>query len=165
MPPSLEAPGGRLLSTWSRLHPLPGGRRLFSVFLGRLVPYSGTLGARVEELEPGRSVVRLPDRRRVRNHLGSVHAVALTNLGELTSGLAVLSALPPEVRGIVTGLQTEFHHKARGELTARSEAEPPAEPGSPEAWYGDRVATAHIADAAGREVATFRATWRLGPPR
>lgn len=165
MAPSLEAPGSRLLSTWSRLRPLPGGRRLFSAFLGRLVPYSGTLGARVEELDPGRAVVRLPDRRRVRNHLGSIHAVALTNLGELCSGLAVLSALPPGVRGIVTELRTEFHHKARGELTARAEVVRPSGTGAPEAWYGDRPATAHIVDGEGREVATFHATWRLGPPR
>jgi acyl-coenzyme A thioesterase PaaI-like protein len=163
MATSLDAPGGRILALWSRLAPFPGGRRVFSLILRLMVPYSGTLGARVEELAPGRARVRLRDRRRVRNHLRSVHAVALTNVGELASGLALLTALPPGVRGIVTGLETSYHHKARGLLVARSEVAGPTVTGAPEAWFGQRVVETLIDDAAGRTVATFRATWLLGP--
>lgn len=163
MSPALDAPGARLLHLWARLAPLPGGRRIFSLLLGRMVPYSGTLGARVEVLEPGRAEVVVPDRRRVRNHLRSVHAVALVNAGELASGLAVLTALPPGVRGIVTHLETEFHHKARGTLRATSTVAGAAGPGGAAAWTGERRVVAAIDDPEGRTVATVRATWRLGP--
>src|SRR5690606_26636636 len=94
--------GTRLLNAWKRLSGRPGGKWLFSRFVGRMAPYTGTMKALVLELEPGRAVVELKDRRSVRNHLRSVHAIALANLGELSSGLAASAAMPQGVRGIPT---------------------------------------------------------------
>lgn len=165
-PPSPDpaAPGAELLRKWHRLSKFPGGRALFSRVVGWRVPYTGALGARVRVLEPGHAAVTLRVRRGVRNHVGSAHAVALTNLGELATGLAVLTALPPGVRGIVLRLETEYLKKGRGVLTAESRwpasGAPLALPDEPGASSDER-AEAVIRDGDGDEVARVGALWRL----
>lgn len=148
-----------LARLWSRLHPLPGGTWLFSRILGWMVPYTGTIGAHVRELEPGRVRVTLRDRRKVRNHLDSIHAVALVNLGEVTSGLAMLTILPSGIKSIVTGLTIEYEKKARGTLTATSTVALP--PAITEETAVD--VTAEIRNAEEEIVARIVVTWRLRP--
>jgi len=108
MSTALNSPGTRLRATWRRLSPLPGGRWLFSRLLRLVNPYSGAVGATVMTLEPGHAVVVLKERRAVHNHLDSVHAIALANIAEMASGLAMLSALPDSARGIPTALSIDY---------------------------------------------------------
>lgn len=158
MPSPHAAPGARLRKSWQRLSRLPGGKLLFSLLVGRMTPYTGTLGARVEELEPGWCRVALRDRRRVRNHLASVHAMALANLAELASGLAVLVGLPPGVQGIVTGFSISYEKKARGRLVAECRVNV-----SDVTAEREQEAAVTVMDEAGAVVARATARWRLRP--
>ena len=150
--------GQRVLALWRSLSPLPFGPALFMLAFGRQVPYSGALGARVRRLEPGRVRLELADRRGVRNHLNSIHAVALANLGELASGLAMTTALPVGVRGIVLGLDVVYLKKARGTLSVEADVTVPEVGAST-----DFDVRAEIRDAANEPVARVTVRWRLGP--
>lgn len=153
---SLDAPGGTIALWWKRLSRFPFGRTLFSILIGRMAPYTGSMGARIEELGPGYSRWRLRDRRAVRNHLRSIHAVALVNLAEVASGTAMLTALPPGTRGIVTGLSMQYLKKARGTLTAECRCSVPDVNGP--TTYDVH---ADIRDDVGDVVARGTVTWLL----
>jgi uncharacterized protein (TIGR00369 family) len=158
MAKSLAAPTAVLARWWQRLSPLPGGKTLFSIFLGRLAPYTGSMGARVVELRPGYSRWELRDRRRVRNHLNSIHAVALANLAEVASGTAMLMTIPAGVRAIVTALSIEYVKKARGRLVAECRCEVP-----PVTAEREQLVEAVVRDEAGDVVARATVRWRLAP--
>jgi uncharacterized protein (TIGR00369 family) len=150
--------GPGLRQRWQRCASLPSGKWLFSRLLGLRVPYSGTLGAQVQELEPGKCVLVLRQRRRLRNHLGSVHAMALANLGELATGLALMNSLPEQARGILTGFSVDYLKKARGQLTAECRCEIPSS--NLEHEY---LLTGEIVNEDGDVVAIARARWLVGP--
>ena len=101
---------------WDRLSGFPGGNHVFTRLLGRLAPYTGSMGAVVRELDDGYAKVTLADRRAVRNHLSCVHAVALANLVELTGNLALAYSLPDDARFIVAGMNLDYVKKARGTI-------------------------------------------------
>lgn len=154
------SPGRQVLAQWERLSKLPFGKRLFSWVVGRSAPYTGSVGGVYTDIRPGYARVELRDRHAVRNHLASVHAVALVNLAEMTSGVALMTALPDGVRGIVTGLSIEYLKKARGTLVATTTAQPPVT--VPVPLTHDVACT--IMDAAGDVVASCTVHWRLSPP-
>jgi len=148
----------RIRNHWDKLSPLPMGKWLFSQGIGHMAPYSGSVGALVDELRPGYARLQLRDRRKVRNHLNSVHAIALMNLGEMATGLALMAAMPDDARGILAGLSMDYHKKARGLLTAECNCEAPSS-----SERREYEVIGEIKDESGELVATARARWLIGP--
>lgn len=150
--------GSQLVRRLQRLIALPGGRKLAALLIGRAIPYTGTITPLIQSVTTGRAEVAMADRRSIRNHLHSIHAIALANLGEFTANLAVVSRQPPKTRWIVTKMELEYLKKARGRLTAIAE--------SPEIdWTGDGETTVEtlIRDASGALTTRVRTTIRSGP--
>lgn len=143
---------------WNLLAHLPGGKVLFSRLIGRAAPYTGTIPAQVVALRPGWAQVELADRKGIRNHLASIHAIALANLAELTGNVALAYSLPDDARFIVSGMSIEYRKKARGTLTATSECPIPSS--STRREYQVPVS---IRDASGEEVAHAVLRSLVGP--
>jgi uncharacterized protein (TIGR00369 family) len=158
--PSIEKHGNFIRDSWDRLAAIPGGKALFSRLVGIAAPYTGSMGARVVELGRGHARVELDDRRRVRNHLDCIHAVALANLIELTGNVAVAYTLPDDARFIVAGMSVEYLKKARGTVTGTATC--PLFESSDKREYAIEV---RVTDRKGEEVARGVLRTLVGPKR
>jgi acyl-coenzyme A thioesterase PaaI-like protein len=156
--PSLDGRRNLIRDAWNLLSGVPGGKALFSRMVGRAAPYTGSIGASVVALRPGFAQVELQDRKPIRNHLSSIHAVALANLAELCGNVALAYSLPDEARFIVSGMSLEYLKKARGTLTATSDCPIP-----PTAERREYEVPVSIRDAKGDEVARAVLRSLVGP--
>jgi acyl-coenzyme A thioesterase PaaI-like protein len=140
------------LPLYRKLVSLPGGRWLYGRLICFKAPYFATIKPRFVALEPGRCAVDIPDRRRVHNHIGTVHAIALCNVAELTAGMMTDVSIPSSMRWIPRGMTVEYLAKARGTLHAvATPVEPALEATAGYAW----PAQVSVRNQAGEEV--FRA--------
>jgi len=105
-----------LLALYRRFSRWPGGRWLFTRAVCFKAPYFGSISPLFTVLEPGRCEATIRDRRRLHNHIGTVHAIALCNLAELTAGVMTDASLPAGMRWIPKGMTVQYLKKATGTL-------------------------------------------------
>ena len=123
------------LSLYRRLTSLPLGRWLYGRLICFKAPYFATIAPKFVALEPGRCAVDIRDRRRVHNHIGTVHAIALCNAAELTAGMMTDVTIPPSMRWIPKGMTVEYLAKAKGAMHAEATPESAAvEAANGHAW-------------------------------
>ncbi|OOG61059.1 DUF4442 domain-containing protein [Rhodanobacter sp. B05] len=115
-----------VLQSYRRITRWPAGHWLFSRLVCLKAPYFATIAPRFVALEPGRCEIRLRDRRRVHNHIGTVHAIALCNLAELGAGVMTDVTVPADMRWIPKGMTVEYLKKATGTMLGVATPEAPA---------------------------------------
>ena len=142
---------------WSVLSKIPRGNVLLSKLIGRFVPYTGSINPEILELRPGYCRIQIADRPKLRNHLNSIHALAIANLGEAASGLALNIQIPQEFGAILVRLEAEYVKKARGVIVAESNVG---------LLDFEGISSVHaesiISDSAGQKVALIRTEWKIG---
>jgi acyl-coenzyme A thioesterase PaaI-like protein len=110
----------RALQVYSALSKFPFGKHIFSKAVSFNAPYFSTIKPVITSLKPGLCSIEMKERRRVHNHLGTVHAIAMCNLCELTMGMALEATIPPDLRWIPKGMSVRYLKKAKGKLTGKS---------------------------------------------
>ena len=103
---------------YRKLTRLPLGHWLFTRMVCFQAPYFGSIRPLFRDLRPGSCTVFMRKRRRVKNHIGTVHALAMGNLCELAAGLVMESSLPADMRWIPRGMKIEYLRKAETDVTA-----------------------------------------------
>lgn len=149
-----------ILKWWNRLSALPFGRYFFSWAFWSFIPYTGSVRPEILELSRGLARVKIRDRRFHRNHLKSLHAIAIANVAECASGLSLVPGLPEGSQAILIKLEIEYLKKARGPIEARAECSPPQDSQSQ-----DFIVESFVRNKKQETVAKTKATWRIGPKR
>jgi acyl-coenzyme A thioesterase PaaI-like protein len=113
-----------VLTLWNKASALPQGARVFSVLFGQKAPYFASVRPRFTRLEPNRAELVIKKRRRVHNHLKTVHAIALCNGLEAAMGALAEATIPADERWIPKGMEVAYTAKATSDITCIAETDP-----------------------------------------
>lgn len=127
----MSARMSQVLTMWQKTSALPVvGSRVFSVLFAQKAPYFASIRPRFLTIEPNRAELLIPKRRRVHNHLGTVHAIALCNGLEAAMGALAEATIPADKRWIPKGMEVAYTAKATSDIVCIAETDP-------EQWAGD----------------------------
>lgn len=107
-----------ILDSFNQLKDSPEGRQKFSELVCGMTPYFSTINPLVEALEQGYGSWSMKKVREVENHIGTVHAIAMCNLCEITAGLTIEVSIPPHRRWIPMSMTVNYLRKAKTDLRA-----------------------------------------------
>jgi acyl-coenzyme A thioesterase PaaI-like protein len=113
-----------VLGLWKTARRLPAGPWMFSRAFARRAPYFASVRPRFTVIEPDHAELVIRDRKRVHNHLGTVHAIALCNGLEAAMGALAEASIPPGKRWIPQGMQVSYTAKASSDITCIAETDP-----------------------------------------
>ncbi len=117
------------LALYRRLTAYPMGGRVFSVAFAHKAPYFASVRPKFTQLGPNHVELTIRNRRRVRNHIGTVHAIALCNGLEAAMGALAEASIPSDKRWIPRGMDVAYTAKASTDMTCIAETDP-------EQWAG-----------------------------
>jgi len=106
------------LKAYQTLSRWPLGRWIFSWGTTWTAPYFSTIRPLVADLSATGCTIRFRKRRRVQNHLGTVHAIAMCNACELAFGLTMEAGLSRSLRWIPKAMTARYLKKANTDLEA-----------------------------------------------
>ncbi len=107
-----------LLKLYEKAKSLPLGKRLFSYAIARKSPYFHSIGAQIKNIEHNKIKVSLKKRRKLHNHIRTVHAIAMCNLCEFAGGVLMEASIPKHRRWIPRGMSVQYLKKAETNLIA-----------------------------------------------
>jgi len=93
---------------------------MLSFAIGRTVKFVGTAGIKFEEMTTDRVIATIQNKKKVRNHIGQVHAAAMVLLAETVTGMVVGMNLPDDKIPLIKSLKTNFVRRSTGAMRAEA---------------------------------------------
>lgn len=135
-----------VLDLYRKFSRFPFGVRLFSWYGARKAPYFSTISPRLEILEPNHCQLLIKKRKRVQNHIGTMHVIAIANGLEMAMGFMAEASIPKNLRWIPKGMTLEYPAKADSDIRCSAQVDP-------EAWVaGDMLVAVKAVNASGTVV-------------
>jgi len=113
-----------LTRLYAKCNRLPFGKSIFSRLFARKAPYFTTIGPTVTVLQPNHCEVRFRKRRKVENHIGTVHVIAICNALEMAMGGLAEATIPKHLRWIPKGMQVNYTAKANSDIRVTADTAP-----------------------------------------
>jgi acyl-coenzyme A thioesterase PaaI-like protein len=113
-----------MLRLYHRVTKWPLGDWIFSKLFASKAPYFATIAPRVTQLRPNYCEVRFRKRRKVHNHIKTVHVIAISNALEMAMGALAEASIPGHLRWIPKGMTLEYTAKANSDIRAVAETNP-----------------------------------------
>ncbi len=94
--------------------------RLLSYVLGATVKFVGTADVRCKHLSAEKAVFRLANRKKVRNHIGTIHAAASALVAETATGMALGMHIPDDKVPLLKNMHVDYVKRSTGALVAEA---------------------------------------------
>jgi len=119
-----------VMDLYNKVNRFPAGKTIFSVLFSQKAPYFATVRPRFTELRPNYAELTIKKHRRVQNHIGTVHVIAICNGLEAAMGALAEATVPSNKRWIPKGMEVSYAAKATSNITCIAETDP-------QGWTGD----------------------------
>src|SRR5690349_21941087 len=93
----------QVLSLYRQVTKLPQGHAIFSRLFSMKAPYFATVRPQFVDLRPNYAELVVRKRRKVHNHIGTVHVIAICNGLEAAMGALAEATVPRDKRWIPKG--------------------------------------------------------------
>lgn len=103
---------------FSKLSKWPLGKNIFSIIASQKAPYFASISPQIIELTETGCTLIVKKRRKVLNHIGTVHAIALCNACEMAFGFTMEAGIPRHLRWIPKGMTVRYLKKAGTDMKA-----------------------------------------------
>jgi uncharacterized protein (TIGR00369 family) len=151
----------------ARLSGLPPALRRFAItkaFTSQ-VKFAGTGAVQILELEEGRAVLQMKNRRKVQNHIGTIHATGMALLAESATGVALGMTLPDSKIPLLKSMHVDYVKRANGTLRAEATLPPELRARVVGEERGDLVVPVKVTDETGEEPIKVQMVWAWVPKK
>ena len=91
---------------------------LLTTLFGTKVKFASTTGIAIKSVTHQRVEITLPNKKKVQNHIGGIHAIAAAVLAESATGIVFGMNVPDDKLPLLKSMKVEYQRRMQGSLTA-----------------------------------------------